>query len=81
MLVPLSIAYSPLRYVDNIDTPAAAIVTDGPKLLKYAKVSSVEFYDLSAGPSPPSLPSLSAIAETVIALRLLAGEVVDASWP
>src|ERR1044071_843667 len=81
ILVPLSTAYFPLRYVDSIETPGAAIVTDEPKLLNDAKLSSVEFPPPILGPIPPHLPSLSAIAETVIASGLLAGEVEEASLP
>src|SRR6266498_4652774 len=81
MLVPLSTAYPPSRYVDSISTPGAAILIEGPKLLNGAKVSSVAFSAFNFGPVPPHFPSLSAIAETVITSGLLAGEVVVASLP
>ena len=65
--------------MDNTATPGAAILTDGPKLLKYANESSVLFPRSGAGPNPPHLPSVSAIAETVITSGLLAGDVDEAS--
>ncbi len=59
-------------YVVCISTPGAAIVTLLPKLLKIANESSGPY--LVGGPSPPHLPSLSAIAATEITFGLLAGD-------
>jgi hypothetical protein len=46
-------------------------------LLKLANVSSFPYF--VEGPRPPHLPSLSAIADTVITSGLLAGEKALAS--
>ena len=66
-------------YVESMFTPGAAIFTAGPKLLKNANVSSgiVELSpaEVRSGPAAPHTPSLSAIAETVMTLGLLAGVV------
>ena len=77
MLVPENVAYKPPLYVDKMFTPGAAMSTTEPKLLKVAKLSSFPYF--VAGPSPPHLPSLSAIAATVITSGLLAGEKDSAS--
>src|SRR5687768_1569433 len=61
-----------------MQAPGAAISTSGPKLEKFASVSSTSSRHVAA-PDPPASPSKSASADTVTTAGWFAGLNVEAS--